>query len=564
MPVCALLSPVSAISGSDRGSGLCAHLHLAHDVEELTGRHGPDRFRDLVDGRLARLDRNALRQRSRTGRAYGRGRDRVPTGGRTGEKRSRRRSSGPSSDCLLRREHARASWSSRSAETLTRRGVVRVGKVETESPPANLDALQVPERRRGRIGVAVLAESEPFRFPSGVIKDESVHSLCQSGCTVHGWRARNAPERDDGADGRKDLLGGLVSSGSGVSAGGDARLTSTSCSSVKSNGRLPTTAANPTHSSNDSRSRQPTAHSIGDQAKSMQTHQRLPWTASAAGRTLALRRSSSLCIRVERERSHPPSIPPISNQHYKPRYFTFPFGSLSLRRRNGRDGATWEMIVHANKSTTQGRKDKSARASRYHHLRPPFLPPLPPFCCSRLSAPRPPVSFLIALRSLTRPLVSCRAFGASSDTRVRLLDGVAPIEVRIESAFCRSSLAETSLASNCSKHVSHPGKREKLLVETHLALDVLLATLALELVVKLAEAGRTLLGRLEHLLDFALALIPLRVLGRRVLSLLRGLLGSTLQVLQTLPLVLERARFPLVASRGDRVKVGVCSRSVKR
>lgn len=101
-------------------------------------------------------------------------------------------------------------------------------------------------------------------------------------------------------------------------------------------------------------------------------------------------------------------------------------------------------------------------------------------------------------------------------------------------------------------------------METHLALDVLLATLALELVVKLAEAGRTLLGRLEHLLDFALALIPLRVLGRRVLSLLRGLLGSTLQVLQTLPLVLERARFPLVASRGDRVKVGVCSRSVKR
>jgi hypothetical protein len=29
---------------------LCAHLHLAHDVKELSGRHGPDRFRDLVDG----------------------------------------------------------------------------------------------------------------------------------------------------------------------------------------------------------------------------------------------------------------------------------------------------------------------------------------------------------------------------------------------------------------------------------------------------------------------------------------------------------------------------------
>lgn len=38
-----------------------AHLHLAHNVEELTGRHGPDRFRDLVDGRLAGFDRNALR-----------------------------------------------------------------------------------------------------------------------------------------------------------------------------------------------------------------------------------------------------------------------------------------------------------------------------------------------------------------------------------------------------------------------------------------------------------------------------------------------------------------------
>jgi DUF917 family protein len=57
--LCALL-PLSARSVIQRGR-LCAHLHLAHDVKELSGRHGPDRFRDLVDGRLARLDRNALR-----------------------------------------------------------------------------------------------------------------------------------------------------------------------------------------------------------------------------------------------------------------------------------------------------------------------------------------------------------------------------------------------------------------------------------------------------------------------------------------------------------------------
>jgi hypothetical protein len=184
------------------------------------------------------------------------------------------------------------------------------------------------------------------------------------------------------------------------------------------------------------------------------------------------------------------------------------------------------------------------------------LPFLPPFCCSRLSAPRPPVSFLIALRSLTRPLVSCRAFVRHPRPLVgRSRADRSQDRERLLSLLARRNLVGIKLKQR-QTHISHR-KREKSCAcgerNTDLALDVLLATLALELVVKLAETGRALLGRLEHLLDFALALIPLRVLGRRVLSLLRGLLGGTL------PLVLERARFPLVAGRSDRVKVRVCS-----
>lgn len=81
----------------------------------------------------------------------------------------------------------------------------------------------------------------------------------------------------------------------------------------------------------------------------------------------------------------------------------------------------------------------------------PPLPPFPPFLSCRLVTPRPPVRFLIAFRSLTSPFVSCRAFGASSETRVRLFEGVAPIAVRIERDFDRSEVAETSFASNCGQ-----------------------------------------------------------------------------------------------------------------
>lgn len=62
--------------------------------------------------------------------------------------------------------------------------------------------------------------------------------------------------------------------------------------------------------------------------------------------------------------------------------------------------------------------------------------------------PLPPVRLLIAFLSLTKPFVSCRALGASSETRVRLFEGVAPIDVRMERDFDRSEVEETSFASN--------------------------------------------------------------------------------------------------------------------
>jgi hypothetical protein len=124
-------------------------------------------------------------------------------------------------------------------------------------------------------------------------------------------KKKNAPERDDGADGRKDLLGvNAVSSGPAEQciAGAEAQthLDELLLSQVERE------VADYSSGSDDSRSRQPTDHSIGEQATSMQTHQRLPWTASAAARTLALLRSSLLCSRVEREKEpQAPSIPQI-------------------------------------------------------------------------------------------------------------------------------------------------------------------------------------------------------------------------------------------------------------
>ena len=86
-----------------------------------------------------------------------------------------------------------------STAALARRRVIRVGKIEPQSPAADLDALQVPECRRGRVGVAIFTKSETFGFPRVVVKDESAIEHCQARSSVL--------ERESGKAYRKETTG---------------------------------------------------------------------------------------------------------------------------------------------------------------------------------------------------------------------------------------------------------------------------------------------------------------------------------------------------------------------
>lgn len=187
------------------------HLHLRHDVEQLPRRHRPNRLGNLVRRRLPRLDGHALRQRPRA-RPARRRREGVPAC-RRGRHRSRRHgarhragharaggrrrtavpawtsgrlpvASSSTTASSAAAIHAavptsaaaaasRARWRPAAAEALARRRVVRVGKVEAEAAPADFDALEVAERRGGRVGVAVLAEAKALGLAGVVVKYEA-------------------------------------------------------------------------------------------------------------------------------------------------------------------------------------------------------------------------------------------------------------------------------------------------------------------------------------------------------------------------------------------------------
>lgn len=124
----------------------CTHFHLAHNVEELPGRHRREGLANVVDSARARRQCDPRRQRPRVERC-------------------------PSSTWTHRSwSSGRSSWSRRAA--LGRRRVVRVGKVEPETATANVDALEVPECGSGSLRVLVLAEAEPLRLACGVVEHE--------------------------------------------------------------------------------------------------------------------------------------------------------------------------------------------------------------------------------------------------------------------------------------------------------------------------------------------------------------------------------------------------------
>lgn len=177
-------------------------------------------------------------------------------------------------------------------------------------------------------------------------------------------------------------------------------------------------------------------------------------------------------------------------------------------------------------TTNEKRKHTTASPEPPAHFLPPLLPPLPPLL-SIPTTPRPPVKLLIALRSLTRPLVCWRALGASSETLARLFEGVAPMDERIERALFRSADDETSFASNCTEPHQRQTMRKAETV-THLALDVLLPPLTLQLVVKPSQTRRTPLRTLQRAFQLALALLALSLLRRRLLRLLRCVRGCAL------------------------------------